>query len=201
MQTIILKQHFPISHSDLVIGGTYPSKQLNDQLQLSIAYMADDLTWCLATAKETALWKNIFFMFPLWMWPFVICLAYFNAFVLYLLMMFDVGGPRPLNYHSTCLTMFSTHIVMSNGTYRPNGISTKTFYVFLLFYGFLIMAVFNSFLIQVLTRKMLEKQVVTIEEMIYQDMDVVGSLETRSLFANGPQDEVYFIDRFKYKCK
>lgn len=162
----------------------------NEQLQLSIDYLSDDLTWCLAASKQAPLWKNIFSMFPSWMWPFVFGLGYFNGFLLYLLMLFDTDGSRPMNYHSACLNMFSTHIVMSNSTYRPTGFGSKTFFAFLLFYGFLVISIFNSFFIQNLTSKIMEPQIATIEEIVYYRMDVAGSLETRFLLANGPQDEV-----------
>lgn len=105
-------------------------------------------------------------------------------------MLFDVKGPRPWNFHSTTLTMFASNLQLSNSTYRPQGLSAKTFYIFMLFYGFLLVSQFNSFFIQVLTRGLYERQVSTIAEIIQRRLDVVGSLDTRSFFVNQTHDEV-----------
>lgn len=136
------------------------------------------------------MWKNIFNLLPPVLWPCIILMTYLNTFVLYLLMLFDVKGPRPWNFHSTTLTMFASNLQLSNSTYRPQGLSAKTFYIFMLFYGFLLVSQFNSFFIQVLTRGLYERQVSTIAEIIQRRLDVVGSLDTRSFFVNQTHDEV-----------
>lgn len=72
-----------------MIGGVDEDSNSRKYLSSSIPYYQDDQTWCVATAKPQELWKNIFNLFPTFIWSLIILVVYLMAIILYYFIKLD----------------------------------------------------------------------------------------------------------------
>lgn len=54
-------------------------------LWVTIPYIQDDQTWCVATARAQDLWRNIFGIYTVATWSTLVAAIFFNAFIIYVL--------------------------------------------------------------------------------------------------------------------
>lgn len=155
----------------------------------SIPYVFDDMTWCVGTAKPQPRWMNIFSMFPLWMWFVLVLIGYVNSFLIYVMMQFE-EPQRRWDYHLMCMMMFCSNLAMAYNGFRPQNIDLRLMYLYLLFYGMVIVATFNSFLINNLTQPIRWRQVDSVDMLLEQRMMVVGDREAFVLYGSGGENEV-----------
>lgn len=59
--------------------------RVQKMLWITIPYIQDDQTWCVATARPQDLWKNIFSIYTIGTWLTLIAAIFFNALIIYLL--------------------------------------------------------------------------------------------------------------------
>lgn len=133
---------------------------------------------------------NIFSIFTPVVWFMVIFCGYFEAFILHLCMLFEESGKRPTDYTTTSLIMFSINMGISQMPYNPTKLIHKIYFLFMLFYGFLLVATFNSFLIKILTRPIIVDQVSTVDDIIQNRMEVVGDIEVKKLYGSSHSNKV-----------
>lgn len=139
-------------------------------LWVSIPYIQDDQTWCVAIARPQDLWQNIFSIYTVATWFTLIAAIFFNAFIIYLLI-------RVENRHESYVWTLMIGMASALGqyaTYEPQRISVRTMMVFLFMYGIVMSSSFNSFLISILTRPRFKQQTDTLELAIENDFTFAG---------------------------
>lgn len=139
-------------------------------LWVSIPYIQDDQTWCVATARPQDLWKNIFSIYTIGTWLTLVAAIFFNAFIIYLLI-------RVENKNESYVWTLMIGMASALGqyaTYEPQRISVRMMMVFLFMYGIVMSSSFNSFLIGILTRPRFKQQINSLELAIKHDLKFTG---------------------------
>lgn len=139
-------------------------------LWVSIPYIQDDQTWCVATARPQDLWKNIFSIYTIGTWVTLIAAIFFNAFLVYLLIRVESKNE---SYVWTLLIGMASALGQY-ATYEPQRISVRVMMVFLFMYGIVMSSSFNSFLIGILTRPRYKQQVDSLYLAIKHDFKFSG---------------------------
>lgn len=168
-----------ISKADLLIGGVSADVMGYRNLSSSIAYSSDDITWCLASAKQLPRWQNMFRIIPIYLWFIFLFFGYAAIVVLYKLLKYDPG-----TYHSFhVVTMITLQGVfgLSSHFYPKNG-CVRAFYLAVLVVGIVGITTFTAFFIKFLTVPIYMRQVETAEEITSGGYKLCGLNETLSFY-------------------
>lgn len=139
-------------------------------LWVTIPYIQDDQTWCVATARPQDLWQNIFSIYTVGTWLTIIAAIFFNAFIIYLLI-------RVENKNESYVWTLMIGMASALGqyaTYEPQRISVRVMMIFLFMYGIVMSSSFNSFLIGILTQPRYKQQINSLELAIKHDLKFTG---------------------------
>lgn len=139
-------------------------------LWVTIPYIQDDQTWCVATARPQDLWKNIFSIYTIGTWLSLVGAIFFNAFIIYLLI-------RVENKNESYVWTLMIGMASALGqyaTYEPHRISIRVMMIFLFMYGIVMSSSFNSFLIGILTRPRFKLQVDSLSLAMKYDFKFMG---------------------------
>lgn len=139
-------------------------------LWISIPYIQDDQTWCLAIARPQELWRNIFGIYTVGTWSILIGAIFFNGFIIYLLIRVE---NRKDNYVWTLMIGMASALGQYS-PYEPHRISIRVMMVFLFMYGLIMSSSFNSFLISILTRPKFKQQIDSLEMAIESGATFTG---------------------------
>lgn len=139
-------------------------------LWVSIPYIQDDQTWCVATARPQDLWQNIFSIYTVGTWLTLVAVIFFNAFIIYLLIRVENKNE---SYVWTLLIGMASALGQY-ASYEPQRISIRVMMIFLFMYGIVMSSSFNSFLIGILTRPRFKLQVDSLSLAIKYDFKFVG---------------------------
>lgn len=167
-----------------MIGGMDEDANTRHFLSSSIPYYQDDQTWCVAVAKPEELWKNIFKLFPLLIWLFIIGIIEMIAIVLYIIIQFD---NKRENCYWSLLASISLTLGLST-VYQPINSHVRFMFFFFLFYGLIFSSAFHSFLVNILSHPRYKNQIETIKEAIDAKFEFTGGSVTLEHY-NG-DDEV-----------
>lgn len=156
--------------ADILIGGLDNDARVQKILWISIPYIQDDQTWCMATARPQELWRNIFGIYTIATWCILIGVIFFNGFIIYLLIRVE---DRKENYVWTLMIGMASALGQY-ACYEPQRISIRVMMVFLFMYGLIMSSSFNSFLISILTRPRFKQQIDSLGSAIKSDVVFTG---------------------------
>lgn len=156
--------------ADILIGGMDNDARVQKLLWISIPYIQDDQTWCLAIARPQELWRNIFGIYTIGTWCILIGAIFFNGFIIYLLIRVE---NRKDNYIWTLMIGMASALGQYS-PYEPHRISIRVMMLFLFMYGLVMSSSFNSFLISILTRPKFKQQIDSLGMAIGSDVDFTG---------------------------
>lgn len=156
--------------ADILIGGMDNDARVQKLLWISIPYIQDDQTWCLATARPQELWRNIFGIYTVGTWCILIGAIFFNGLIIYLLIRVE---NRKDNYIWTLMIGMASALGQYS-PYEPHRSSIRIMMVFLFMYGLVMSSSFNSFLISILTRPKFMQQIDSLGKAIGSSVDYVG---------------------------
>lgn len=158
------------SDADILIGGMDRDMRVAKTLWISIPYIQDDQTWCVATARPRDIWRNIFGIYTMFTWSILIATIFFIASVIYAFMQLE---HRPENYAWTLLVGMAAALGQT-GSYEPWRTSIRVFMCFLFMYGLVMSTSFSSFLISILTRPRFKTQINTVRSAIDAGFQFTG---------------------------
>lgn len=127
-------------------------------LWVTIPYIQDDQTWCVATARPQDLWQNIFSIYTVATWFTLVATIFFNAFIIYVLIRVIDDDHKKESYVWTLMVGMASALGQY-ATYDPKRISIRVMMIFLFMYGLVMSSSFNSFLISILTQPRYKMQV------------------------------------------
>lgn len=139
-------------------------------LWISIPYIQDDQTWCVATARPRDIWRNIFGIYTLFTWSMLIAAIFFIAAVIYAFMQLE---QRPDNFAWTLMIGMATAIGQT-ASYEPWRASIRVLMCFLFMYGLVMSTSFNSFLISILTQPRYKTQIDSVRSAIDAGVQFTG---------------------------
>lgn len=145
-------------------------KRVDKLLWITIPYIQDDQTWCVATARPRDIWRNIFGIYTWFTWFLLIAAIFFIAAVIHVFMKLE---KRPENYAWTLMVGMAAALGQT-ATYEPWRASIRVLMCFLFMYGLVMTNSFNSFLISVLTRPRLKTQIDSVRSAINAHVEFTG---------------------------
>lgn len=154
-------------------------------LWVTIPYIQDDQTWCVATARPQDVWQNIFSIYTVSTWLSLVAAIFVNALVIYLLI-------RAENKHESYVSTLMIGMATAIGqyvSYEPQRISIRVMMIFLFLYGIVMSSSFSSFLLGILTRPRFKLQVDSLSLAMEYDFRYVGGELALSHYSNN--DLVY----------
>lgn len=139
-------------------------------LWITIPYMQDDQTWCVAVAKPLEIWRNVFNIYTTTTWLALIGAIFFIALLVHIGVHLE---NRHENYSWSALNGLAAAIGQFV-IYEPKRSSIRVLLIFILMYGMVMTTSFNSFLISILTRPRFKAQINSIGDAIKIDMTFAG---------------------------
>lgn len=167
------------SEAHVLIGGLDSDIESSKALSTSTPYYSDDQTWCVAKARATSKWKNIFNIFTTELWIAIICALFVITITLNIFIKIE-------RRHENIYWAFLRALAISMGlmpTFRPQYAHTRFVYFLFLLYGVMINATFNCFLISTLTRYRTDKQVKTLNDTTKNNFNYAGGWSSVSHFS------------------
>lgn len=164
--------------------------RVQKSLWISIPYIQDDQTWCVATARLQDVWQNIFGIYTVGAWLLLVGAIFFNALIIYLLT--RVYNPEKSYVWTLLIGMASA--IGQYASYEPQRTSIRVMMIFLFMYGIVMSASFSSFLLGILTRPRFKLQVDNLHLAIQYDFKYVGGEVALSHYLNN--DSVNFFRFF-----
>lgn len=159
-------------------------------LWVTIPYIQDDQTWCVATARPQDLWQNIFSIYTVATWVILVATIFFNALIIYLLIRVIDDERRKESYVWTLMVGMASALGQY-ATYDPKRISLRVMMIFLFMYGLVMSSSFNSFLISILTQPRFKTQVDSLSLAIKNNFKYAGGEVALSHYLGN--DSVYTI--------
>lgn len=159
-------------------------------LWVSIPYIQDDQTWCVATARPQDLWRNIFGIYTVSTWFTLVAAIFFNAFIIYVLIRVIDDDHKKESYAWTLMVGMASALGQY-ATYDPKRITLRVMMIFLFMYGLVMSSSFNSFLISILTRPRFKQQVDSLGSAIAHNFKYMGGEVALSHYMGN--DTVKFI--------
>lgn len=139
-------------------------------LWISIPYIQDDQTWCVAVARPQELWRNIFGIYTVATWFLLIGVIFFIAFVIYLF----IGIENRVESYVWTLMIGMAASIGQYACYEPQRASIRVMMVFCFLYGLVMSSSFNSFLISILTQPRYKQQIDNVELALHKGMHFAG---------------------------
>lgn len=164
----------------------------NRDLSSSVAYSSDDIVWCVASAKQTPQWENMFRFAPGYFWIICFTAGYIGSFVLYKLLKYDTG--RYHSFHVVCMSVWQT-VWGIPSYFDPKNSCVRACYCTMLFSGIVGSTYVMAFFIKFLTMPIYEKQVNSMDEIVSNSFELCGQNETLS-FYNHHQDSVCILQLY-----
>lgn len=158
------------SDAEILIGGMDRDMRVAKLLWISIPYIQDDQTWCVATARPRDIWRNIFGIYTWFTWSILIATIFFIGAVIYAFMQLE---HRPDNYAWTLMVGMAAALGQT-ASYEPWRASIRVFMCFLFMYGLVMSTSFNSFLISILTQPRFKTQINTVRSAIDAGVQFTG---------------------------
>lgn len=159
--------------------------RVQKMLWITIPYIQDDQTWCVATARPQDIWRNIFGIYTGITWTALIAVVFFIALIIYILIRLE---KKTENYVWTLLIGMSVALGQY-ASYEPTRSSIRVMMVFLFMYGLIMSSSFNSFLISILTRPKYKQQIGSLTNAIQAAVQFTGGEVALSHYLGG--DEVF----------
>lgn len=156
-------------------------------LWISIPYIQDDQTWCVATARPRDIWRNIFGLYTLFTWSMLIAAVFFIAAVIYAFMQLE---HRRDNYAWTLLIGMAAALGQT-ASYEPWRASIRVFMCFIFMYGLVQTTSFNSFLISILTQPKFKTQIDSVRSAIDAHVQFSGGEVALSHYL-GADEVIYY---------
>lgn len=181
--------HF--SDAEILIGGLDRDMRVEKLLWISIPYIMDDQTWCVATARPRDIWRNVFGIYTLFTWSALIAVIFLVATVIYAFMQLE---RRADNYVWTLLIGMAAALGQT-AAYEPWRASIRVFMCFLFLYGLVMTSSFSSFLISILTQPRYKTQIDSVRSAIQADVQFSGGEVALSHYLG--TDEVNIDNQFK----
>lgn len=154
----------------MLIGGMDEDQQTQNMVWISQAYMQDDMTWCVATARPQDLWRNIFQIYTPLAWSAIAVVIFMVAIIVYHLL-------RTENRCNNFVWAFMVSIATILGhsiSYKPSKLSIRVVVICLFMYGMIIRTSFSALLISFLTQPILKYQIDDLYEAIEAGFKFAG---------------------------
>lgn len=183
-----------------MIGGMDNDARVQKLLWVTIPYIQDDQTWCVATARLQDLWQNIFSIYTVATWFTLVAAIFFNAFIIYVLIRVIDDEHKKESYVWTLMVGMASALGQY-ATYDPKRISIRVMMIFLFMYGLVMSSSFNSFLISILTQPRFKMQVDSLSLAIKHNFKYMGGEVALSHYlGNDSVDALHFMNRI-FRCK
>lgn len=167
------------SEADILIGGLDRDQRVQKLLWITIPYIQDDQTWCVAKAKPQDVWRNIFGLYTISTWLALIASIIFIGVVIHLFLSWD----QRVEHIVWTLMLGLASTIGQYVCYEPNRLSVRILLIFMFMYGMVMSTSFNSFLIGILTRPRFKAQIDSMEDAIEAKMNFTGGEVALSHFA------------------
>lgn len=155
-------------------------------LSSSVAYTSDDITWCIASARQVPQWQNMYRIASPLMWFMLVGSGYCAALTLSILLKYEPG--TYYGFHT--ISMCALQSIFGLPTFfNPKNSCVRAYYSTLLFVGVVGINIFLAFVIKFLTVPIYEKQVDSMDEVVSNGYKLCGQNATLS-FYNHHQDAV-----------
>lgn len=155
-------------------------------LSISVAYSSDDISWCIASAKEVPRWQNMLIFAPGWLWITCFTLGYVASAVLFILLKYDPGTYHCFHVVSMCVLQMVFGIP---SYFNPKNSYVRAFSTMMLFSGTVGINTLMAFFIKFLTMTIYMKQVDSMDEIVLNGYKLCGQNDTLSYY-NHHQDSV-----------
>lgn len=152
----------------ILIGGLDRDPNIIDIFSETIPYYYDDQAWCIARAKQTASWKNIFEIFSVGIWMIIVSIFFMISALFYFL------GSRHHSFSGALLNAFVICLSMPLRFKRPFHFHLRFIFFLIFLYAIYINMMFSGFLMTTLTKQRFQKQVTTINETIENGFSYAG---------------------------
>lgn len=139
-------------------------------LWITIPYIQDDQTWCVATARPRDIWRNIFGIYTLFTWSMLIAAVFYIAAIIYAFMQLE----RRLDNYAWTLLIGMAAALGQTASYEPWRASIRVFMCFVFMYGLVMTTSFNSFLISILTQPRYKTQIDSVRSAIDAGVQFTG---------------------------
>lgn len=147
------------SKYDLIIGGIHSGIFNSTKFIRSATYIQDDITWCVRRAEALARWKNIFYIIED-ATTYTLCIV---LFVLGILTVFFLTTfeEKPLDIFRCGLISFQCIIGLTT-LFNPKLFIHRLLFAQYMFIGYLVIQIFNAFLVTFISRVIYGIQIKTI---------------------------------------
>lgn len=141
---------------DVMIGGMWDNKVSSKILSTSMGYIDDDLTWCVATARNAPTWMNVFAIFDIKTWIIAVVLVFMTGLGMYFMLYYENKSAENLVWCTLVAMAISINV---SAPYRPNSRYIRIFLASFFLYSMHFSAAYQSFLVSVITRPRFESQI------------------------------------------
>lgn len=164
--------------AQILIGGLDHDPNTIDIFSETIPYYYDDQAWCIARAKQTASWKNIFEIFSFGIW--IIIVGTFVMISVLLHMQTNCSGSGNRSYSWALLNAFAICLSMPPRVGRAFRFHLCLTFFLILLYAMFINMMFSGFLMTTLTKQRFQKQITTINQTMENGFSYVGGQVVRT---------------------
>lgn len=133
------------------------------------------MTLCVKRARSFPRWANVLFIIKDYeTWLIGGILFAWGIVLLYLTTTYE---SRPMDAWESITFSLQTMLGVSSHSFKPNGIIIRILYIGTLFVQLLIVTIYNAYYFAFITRTISERQVTTIDEIIYSKYRIYGNLD------------------------
>lgn len=182
---------------DIMIGGMWDNKISSKILSTSTGYVDDDLTWCVATARNAPTWMNVFAIFDIMTWIIAVALVLLTGIGLHLMLRFEKKSHENLIWCTLIAMAFSINV---SAPYRPSSRYIQIFLASYFLYSMHFSAAYQSFLVSVITRPRYKNQIKDQETAVDYEFKFTGGENVITYLYRNDSTSQYIRENF-VPCK
>lgn len=156
----------------------FPDLSDTKQLQLSVSYLQDQLTWCIQKSKNYPLIYQCMLILDKYVWCYLVFIyGYVCSIIVYILISLDeyYNLKNHCDFHYTVWQVTLTAFFGLGPKFRPVYGMLRIFYGMMLIIGFICSMMIGAYLHTFLTYPQQRHQIKTIDEMIENNFRLVGT--------------------------
>lgn len=161
--------------------GKFANLLHDDRMAASIPYYQDKLIWCIPHAQKYPIFINFFFIIPIEMWIFIICVGFVVVSILiYFLLPFDDNYGRRIEHYDGFYCFLQVVVLALTGNtaqFEPKNFKIRCAYWLLLMCPMLFHMMIGAFLFNFMNYQFYYYQISTVDEMVAANFRLTGSKE------------------------
>lgn len=167
--------------AELMLGMVPANESYIDDFEELYPHTEDEITYWVPTPLLVEGWKNFIIIFDFYIWILLMVSIIFASIVWWLIGLSRKQNAEGYDILTNCfIKVFG--LLFSSFNLQPNSWYIRSLFVMMSLYGYLMCQTYQSVLISFLTRPTFEKEINTIKEMVYSNLEYGGFYSIHYIF-------------------